>query len=184
MKKNACYLVMNVFYYLAIMILVAMLILPHTSIFYRWDLLRPYAEKVNNKTVYLLEGEQYNIHLFGINKRVTYRSSDFKVAEVNSVGGVYAHKAGKAIIFMKHGKVVNKYRVYVIKLNKSSLTVKVNRSRKLKVVGKKLGVKWKSSDKNIVKVNRFGKVTGKKRGSAYVTAVVKGKKLRCKVRVK
>lgn len=184
MKKNACLLLMNVLYYMGIAVLIIMLIMPHTSIFYSWDVCKPFAKKVNNKTVYLLEGEQYRIHLFGINKRVSYKSSDFKVAEVSSIGIVYAHKAGKTIISIKQGDVVNKYRIYVLKLSKTKLTVKVNQSKKLKVQGKLMGIRWKSSNKKIVMVNRFGRVQGKRKGSAYVTAIVKGKKLRCKVTVK
>lgn len=184
MKKNACLLLMNTIYYLAVILLVLMLILPHTSIYYRWDVLKPFAEKVNNRTVYLIEGERYKINLFGINKRVTYRSSDFKVAEVSSLGIVFAHKAGKTVIFIKQGEVVNKYRIYVLKLNRRNLSVRVSKSRKLIVVGKRTGVRWKSSNKSIVTVSRFGKVTGRKKGNAYVIAVVKGKKLKCKITVK
>lgn len=184
MKKNICLLLMNILYYLGIAVLIIMLIMPHTSMFYRWDVFKPFVKKVNNKTVYLLEGEQYRIRLFGINRRVSYKSSDFKVAEVSGIGIVYAKKAGSAIISIKQGEVVNKYRIYVLKLNKTKLRVRVNQSKKLKVQGKMIGVRWRSSDKKIVTVNRFGRVKGKCKGSAYVTAVVKGKKLRCKVTVK
>ena len=70
-----------------------------------------------------------------------------------------------------------------IKLNKKTAKVKVGKSFKLKVLGTKKKVKWKSSNKKIATVSTKGKVVAKKAGNAVVTAKVNGKTLRCKVTV-
>ncbi len=70
-----------------------------------------------------------------------------------------------------------------IRLNKTSLNMKVGQSKWLKVKGTKKTVKWSVSNKKIVKVTKKGKVTAKKAGNAKVYAKIKGKKLICKVKV-
>lgn len=44
-------------------------------------------------------------------------------------------------------------------------------------------VKWKSLNKNIVNVNRYGKITAIKPGMATITATITGKKLKCRIKV-
>lgn len=70
-----------------------------------------------------------------------------------------------------------------IKLSKSSITLKVGESVKLKLkkVPKKK-VKWKSAN-NEVAVVKKGKVTAKNAGKTVITAVYKDKKYRCKTTV-
>jgi hypothetical protein len=70
-----------------------------------------------------------------------------------------------------------------VRLNKKSVTLETGQSAKLKVKGSKRTVKWKSSNKKIVKVTKKGKVTAKKAGKATITAKVGKKKLKCKVTV-
>ncbi|MDR1700099.1 MAG: Ig-like domain-containing protein, partial [Lachnoclostridium sp.] len=74
-------------------------------------------------------------------------------------------------------------------LNKTSVNILMKKSVKLKLKKKSKGskIKWKSSNKKIAKVTKKGKVTGKRKGIAKITATVttKGKKykLSCKVTV-
>lgn len=76
------------------------------------------------------------------------------------------------------------------KLNKKKITVKVGKTKKLKVKnlkGKK--VKWKTSNKKVIKIKKTGKKTvvklkGKKVGTATITAKIGKKKYKCKVTVK
>ena len=76
------------------------------------------------------------------------------------------------------------------KLSKKKITVKVGKTKKLKVKnlkGKK--VKWKTSNKKVVKIKKTKKKTvvklkGKKAGTATITAKVGKKKYKCKVTVK
>ena len=71
-----------------------------------------------------------------------------------------------------------------IRLSKKNVTIKVGQTITLKVKGTKKKVKWSSNKSSVAKVTQKGKVTGKKAGSAKITAKVKGKKLICKITVK
>lgn len=71
-----------------------------------------------------------------------------------------------------------------IKINKSSITLTVGQTKKLKVTGTKKKIKWTSNNKAAASVNSKGKITAKAVGNAVITAKVSGKKLRCKVCVK
>jgi hypothetical protein len=70
-----------------------------------------------------------------------------------------------------------------IKLNKTSITLGVGSTYKLKVKGTSKKVTWSSSDKSIAKVNSKGKVTAVKKGTVTITAKVGNKKYKCKVKV-
>lgn len=74
------------------------------------------------------------------------------------------------------------------KLNQKSATIAIGKSVQLKVKNKgKARVKWYSSKKKIARVSSRGKVTGRKKGKATITAKVtrkgKSKKLKCRVTV-
>lgn len=69
------------------------------------------------------------------------------------------------------------------KLNKKKIILESGKTYTLKLVGSKKKVKWKSSKSKVVKVNKKGKIKGKKQGSALIYAKVAGKKLKCKVTV-
>lgn len=71
-----------------------------------------------------------------------------------------------------------------LKLSKTSITLQVKQSKKLSVKNTKKKIKWISSNKQIVTVNKSGKITGKKIGKATITAKVGKKKLNCRVTVK
>ena len=71
-----------------------------------------------------------------------------------------------------------------IKLNKSKATIYVGKSTTLKMSGTTKKVTWKSSNKKVVTVNSKGKVTGKKKGKATITATVNKKNYKSVVTVK
>ena len=69
-----------------------------------------------------------------------------------------------------------------VKLSKTKLSVELGKSKKLRLKNAKGKVKWSSSDKETVVV-RKGKVTGKRLGTAVVTAKAGKKKYNCRVSV-
>ena len=77
-----------------------------------------------------------------------------------------------------------------VKLNvKKKITIGVKEKVQLKAnvlpAGASQKVTWKSSKKSVVSVNANGKITGKKRGTAIITATAEnGKKVTCRVTVK
>ena len=68
------------------------------------------------------------------------------------------------------------------KLNAKKIKVPVGTTYVLKVKGAKGKVTWKSSKKSVATVKK-GKVTALKKGTAKITAKVRGKKYTCKVTV-
>lgn len=78
----------------------------------------------------------------------------------------------------------NKPKTKPVKLNARKLTLVVGEQKKLKITGTKSKIKWSSNKKRVASVNKYGKVTGKTKGKATITAAVNGKKYKCKVKVK
>lgn len=70
-----------------------------------------------------------------------------------------------------------------VKISDDSLLLQVGKSETLKVTGTKNKVTWTSSKKSVATVNKSGKVTAKKEGTATITATVNKKKYTCKVTV-
>ena len=69
------------------------------------------------------------------------------------------------------------------KLSKSSLTLVVQDSYSLRMIGSKKAVKWTSSSPKVATVTSKGVVKAKTSGSAVITAKTAGKKYTCKVTV-
>ena len=69
-----------------------------------------------------------------------------------------------------------------MKLNQTEITLCRYYSAQLKVSGTKKAVKWKSSNPNVVSVNKKGKITAQDTGDAIVIATVDGKRLFCEVK--
>lgn len=175
---------LNLLYYVTLGILIIALIFPYTSYFYYKPLFIPFNQRLNHHDIILEKGEAFRLYPLSLQKKVRYSSSDFKVAEVNNTGRVYGKNCGQAVIKVQTEQVTMKCRVRVISLNHRSVTIKKGKTLKLKVAGAGAWCRWKSSNKTIVSVGRTGKMKAKKAGNAYVTVVIKGKTLKCKVIVK
>lgn len=131
----------------------------------------------------------YLIAITSNGKMPTWKSSNSKVASVNTYGLVTAKKAGTATITAKIKNAEASCQVTVVKtqinLNKSSLTLERNGTAKLTATtSNQSEVTWKSSRTSIATVDENGKVTAIKPGEATITAKADQSTTTCKVTVK
>ena len=123
--------------------------------------------------------------------KLSYKSSNSKIATVSSSGKIKAKKKGKATITATslNGKTL-KINVVVVKKAKSlkkftlsgvkNLTVKAGKTAQLKIKlspagATNLKVRFKSSNKRVLTVDKAGRLTALKKGKAKITVYV-GKK--------
>ncbi len=157
----------------------------NSSVFYRTTITTPFSVHLNKRDIYMIQGEETRLYVLGtVNKRVTFSSTNFRVAGVNFNGSIYAYRTGKAFIIAKVDGKELKCRVHVIDINKKSISLKEGKSYSLKIKGTLAFVSWKSSNSKVASVSMFGRVSAKSKGSAVITAKVKGRKLQCTVTVK
>lgn len=128
-------------------------------------------------------------------EKVTYSSSNKKVATVSSKGVIKAKKAGTAKITVKSGKkkVVVTVKVTGVKTtNLSGVPAKKNVSKgksfKIKAIATPKNtdekITFKSSNKKVATVTSKGVVKCLKKGTATITVQSGSKKMTCKVTVK
>ncbi len=169
-------------------------------------LVKTTAVKLNYSSMTVYIGRQRTLvptvfPLNASNKNVKWKSSDSKVASVNSDGTVTGKKAGKVVITCttESGSrtatctvTVKKYiNTKSVSLNK--LTCSVYAGKKYTLVATVLPenasskkVKWKSSNTKVATVDSKGVVTGVAKGTAIITCTTKdtGRKTTCEVNVK
>ena len=163
--------------------------------------------KLNKTSVTIYVGETYKLKATvspsnASNKKVTWSSSDKKIATVSSSGKVTAKKAGKVTITVKakdgSGKkatckvtVKKATKVSSIKLNKTTLKLTVGDTATVKATvspskATNKEVSWTSNDKSVATVSSKGKITATGVGTAKITVKAKdgsGKKATVKVTV-
>ncbi len=119
-------------------------------------------------------------------KKVTYKSSNKKVATVSSKGVITAKKVGKCTITVKSTKNKKKYAKLTVKVVKGKVTkVSLKGTKKTLKVGAKYTLKatvkatkgankkldWSSSKSSVATVSSKGVVTAKKAGTATITVM-------------
>ncbi len=122
-------------------------------------------------------------------KKPSWKSSDSKVASVNTYGLVTGKRAGTVKITAKISGAEMSCRVTVrkteVSLSQKSITLERNESIKLNAkTSNGAAVKWKSSRKSVAVVDESGLVTAVKPGEAVITASVDGTGVTCLVTVK
>ena len=125
---------------------------------------------------------------FTSTQKVTYKSSNKKVATVTSGGKITAVGAGTANITITSGSKKTTVAVTVpgISLEKTSVTIKRNKTftlspKRYAVSGK---ITYVSSNKNIATVSEKGKVKGIRKGTATITVKAGTYSVKCTVKVK
>lgn len=165
-------------------ILILHIIIENSSAYFR-TMYRPFFSVHLNKTdVVMAKGEEFKLRLIGINERVKYSSTDFRIAGVNFNGRVYAYQTGQCFIIAKAGKKELKCRVIVIDINKERLSLRVGESYRLKIKGRGGIPNYKSSNPKVASVSWTGKVKAVSKGRTVITVRAKGKSFKCTVNVK
>lgn len=115
----------------------------------------------------------------------TFKSSNKKVATVNSKGKITGRKKGTCTIIIRTNGVTLKRRITVInpRLNKMSIKLVQGKTFKLKVYGGNGKVKYSSNNKRIATVSKYGNIKAKYAGSCKITVIRNGIKLVCKIKV-
>ncbi len=151
------------------------------------------------KTVSLEIGEKYRLSPvvapITSKQKLTYSSSNKKIATVSKQGVITARKSGKVKITVRSGK--KKATVTVVvkgaatkKLTgvPGTLTLKKGKTRQLKVkrlpAASSEAIRYSSSDKKVVSVSSKGKITAKRKGRATITVRSGAVSVSCSVLVK
>ena len=152
--------------------------------------------KLSKTKVTLKVKQTVTLKLKGATGKVTWSTSDKKVATVSKKGKVKAVAGGACKITAKNGKKKYTCKVTVdekikkITMDKT-LTLKVGGTATLEpkispATATNQKLKWKSSNADVVKVSSKGEVTALKEGTATITATAKDgskKKAACEVTV-
>ncbi len=145
----------------------------------------------------IMIGKTYNIRINQSNiGTVTYKSSNTKIATVNSSGKVTAKAYGTAKIYVT---VLGQTKTFTVKVKKVPTKVKLSATKKTLGIGEKYkisvslspsgayygGITYKSSNTKVATVSSSGKVTAKKKGTAWITVkTINGKTAKIKITVK
>lgn len=140
-----------------------------------------------NKTKYTMnKGEKYTLKISGTKKKVSWSTSNKKIATINLKGKVTAKKKGKVVITARvSGKKYKcKITVEAPTISKKKYTLNINNTYTLKIKGTSQKIKWETSDYEFVTVNSKGKITAQEIGKATITAIIGKSKYECIVTVK
>lgn len=141
--------------------------------------------KLNKTKVTVYAGKTVQLKITGTSKKVTWKTSNKAVATVYK-GKVTAKKAGTATITAKVSGKSYKCKVTVKKpyINKKTASLYVGKTTTLKLTGATVK-SFTSKNNAVATVNKSGKVTAKKKGTAKIVVKdTKGRLYYCTVTVK
>lgn len=120
------------------------------------------------------------------NKKITWKSSDTKVAKISSDGVITALKEGTAVITAKAGTKTSKSNLTVKKatvtINAAPTEMLIGDTDTIDITCKK-AVTYKSSNTKVATVNSNGEITAVSAGVAEITASSKSGSDSCKIKV-
>ena len=134
-------------------------------------------------------GDEFYISAVASNgNKITFRSSNSKVASVSPYGRIIAKKPGEAKITVKAGKAQARCRIIVkktrIDVNEKNISMDNGSTFQLKAAASTgHGLTYKSSKKSVAAVDEKGLITAKKPGEANITISVDGVSEICKIKV-
>lgn len=183
-RDSAVKTYMKIIVIVLIIIVIANLIYRKTRFYYYRPFFIPFNQRLNSHDLILTSGETFTLRVMNVNKRVTYKSSDFKVVFVLFNGKIYARNVGTAVVYASFEDKQTQCHIRVIDLNYDEIEVQIGGKKQLKVRGATKTPEWISYNKRVATVDGDGIVTGEREGTAVIGAKVHGKLLRCKVQVK
>lgn len=152
------------------------------------------------KTLSLTTGKKYTLKPVvtpsNSQEKVTYKSSNTKIATVSSTGVITAKKVGKVTITVQSGKqkatvTLTVKKVPALKVIKNVPTKKTITKGKTYTLKPQLypsgaiaKITYTTSNKSIATVDSKGKITAKKKGTAVITVKAGKFTAKCKVTVK
>lgn len=142
-----------------------------------------------NRNITMAVGENTTLKSFVAPKQntdtVRWYSDDSRIVSINSkTGKMKAKRTGTATITLaSSGGKSTTATVTVVGLNRTSLTMEQYDTYQLRVINGR-NVQWVSTNQKIVNVSGSGRLSARKKGTTYVTAIVNGRRIRCKVKVK
>lgn len=149
----------------------------------------PTTITLSTEEVNLYKGGKYILSATTSNNhKVTFKSNRTSVATVDKNGVITAKKHGEATITVTCDGESETCEVIVeqptITLNSTSMELKVGEIRTLKAfVSSGNKPTFSTSNQNVVKITKDGKVTARKKGRAYLYASEDGVKVSCMVTV-
>ena len=135
-------------------------------------------------------GDEFYISAVASNgNKITFRSSNSKVASVSPYGRIIAKKPGEAKITVKAGKAQARCRIIVkktrIDVNEKNISMDNGSTFQLKAAASTgHGLTYKSSKKSVAAVDEKGLITAKKPGEANITISVDSVSEICKIKVR
>lgn len=160
---------------------------------------RPISSKASNSIAFIvlsqytatvdIGDEFYLLAVTTNGKLPTWKSSDSKIASVNTYGKITAKKSGTATITakIKNAEASCKVTVNKTKISISQVSASIERGELLKLSATTSNgscVTWKSSKKSIATVDENGTVTGVKPGETTITVTADKTTTTCKIKVK
>lgn len=133
--------------------------------------------------------EFYIIAVTSNGQSPTWKSSDSKIASVNTYGKITPKKAGSVTITAKikngEASALITVRPTMVTMEQKSASIERGETVSLSAfTSNKSKVKWKSSSKSIALVDDNGVVTGVKPGEVTITATAHGSEATCIIKVK
>lgn len=164
-----------------LVISIAIFIVPITfKAFNNYASVQAASVKISTKSKTLYVGYGCKLNITGTKKKVTWSSTNSKVATVTQSGYVTAKNKGTTTIIAKVNGKTYKCKVTV----NQSASMDIYTTRTIKFTGTTKKVTYTSSNSKVASINKNGKITAKKVGTTTITAKVNGKKYKYTLNVK
>lgn len=142
---------------------------------------------ISNKSIVMEVGGWWgyitDLHLLHAPGKITWTTSNKKIATVSSSGTVRAKGAGSAVITASVDGIKITCKVKVLKINAKKFTLHVGKSKKLSIYGTTSKITWSSNYKAAATVSSNGTVTAVSPGTATIFGEVDGRTVEADVTV-